>query len=579
MLRNRLLAATAAFALATGQVSSGWAALPSPLIQTAPANDNSPTAANTAWVGSAISGAIASLQSTTVGLLGGKLSHVANMAGVAGWTITSVPLEVDGTVVAGDGGRRRMTFDPTNLCSAAGHPAADGFTCVNSTALGAGSWNIDWSSVPRREATPALFENATSATDDTAAIRAAIATGQHVYLPYIGRSYVVSSDVAQSMSGQVIEADSRIEAGGTDSPTIFVNATGGFTKGVFVSTAAEPGPTYRNLSILFAQPDPGTGANAYQNLRQYVPAFISQNVSRTRYEKVGCYLAWSCIDQRGAGGWYIDDMQMSSFSPSGAILIDAALDTVRIHNLHSWVFSETANMQAINGAVGASYRPLALNIGRVDGLYVDDSLFYIALGAYIQPGSFGNAQQGSLGNGFGSFTNCDFDTYGGVYQSAGDWHYLGDDFTMGVAGAIGFQEVSGATNNATMSASRFFKGAATGTPMMTSSGGAFNGSALSFNAVSFDDAAIVSQTGGTLNMTDVQYLRTPGIAYAKPSVSVTGGRASLTFMGQTDAGSGGSGTFISIGATNGHTVVGNTGFGYTYSLPTATATEYYAGNR
>ena len=91
MLRNRLLAATAAFALSSGQNSPSYALLPSPQILT-PDGTDPLRGANAGFVGSAIS----NLQSTIVGLLGGKFSHVANMAGVAGWTITSVPLEVDG---------------------------------------------------------------------------------------------------------------------------------------------------------------------------------------------------------------------------------------------------------------------------------------------------------------------------------------------------------------------------------------------------------------------------------------------------------------------------------------------------
>ena len=61
-MKRSLLGATAAFALATGSVIAGPGSLPSPIIQTAPANDNSSTAANTAFVGSAVSTAIANLK-------------------------------------------------------------------------------------------------------------------------------------------------------------------------------------------------------------------------------------------------------------------------------------------------------------------------------------------------------------------------------------------------------------------------------------------------------------------------------------------------------------------------------------
>ena len=69
-IKNRLLAATAAFALALARVSPSYADLPAPKIQTPAANDNSVTAANTAFVTNAIAALKAFLLGATVNKAG-----------------------------------------------------------------------------------------------------------------------------------------------------------------------------------------------------------------------------------------------------------------------------------------------------------------------------------------------------------------------------------------------------------------------------------------------------------------------------------------------------------------------------
>ena len=73
-IKNRLLAATAAFALALARVSPSYAGLPSPAIQTPAANDNSVTAANTAFVTNAIAALRALLLGATVNKAGDTMT-------------------------------------------------------------------------------------------------------------------------------------------------------------------------------------------------------------------------------------------------------------------------------------------------------------------------------------------------------------------------------------------------------------------------------------------------------------------------------------------------------------------------
>ena len=91
MLRNRLIATTAALALAVGQVSPCFAGLGNPVYDTPAANDNSGHTSTTSFV----STAIANLQAYIVGLLGGKLSHVSNATALASLTVYSIPIMRD----------------------------------------------------------------------------------------------------------------------------------------------------------------------------------------------------------------------------------------------------------------------------------------------------------------------------------------------------------------------------------------------------------------------------------------------------------------------------------------------------
>ena len=149
-----------------------------------------------------------SLPSPTVN---GKLSRAASMGAVAAFATTAFPLEVDGTTTAGDGGRRKMTFDSANPCGAGGHPAADGYTCVNSTVVTTGSWNIDWGSV-NYTANPVLygakFLGGTTSSADTAALQAALSSGQRrVRVPALGGNLVLSACLNITLNGQLIDFD------------------------------------------------------------------------------------------------------------------------------------------------------------------------------------------------------------------------------------------------------------------------------------------------------------------------------------------------------------------------------------
>lgn len=274
-----------------------------------------------------------------------RLSHVANMAAVAGWANTGQPVEVDGFAAAGDGGRHRVVFDSANKCGAGGHPAADGVTCVNSTVVTAGSWNIDWGSV-NNTAGICMFENCGSVTDDTAGLKAAVATLKPVDISMRGGSMVLSSDVPLH-SGQ------KIFGAGLGKSFITVNSNSGFSKGVFVADAAEPGPELRDFVVQFSQPSSPSSSTP---LVAYVPMLFAQNTPRFKIDRIGCYFAWVCVDMRGnSGGSELNKFQFSGFA--AGVLIDGALDTVRFVDPHYFPWGMTSGMQSYftgNGAASSS---------------------------------------------------------------------------------------------------------------------------------------------------------------------------------------------------------------------------------
>ena len=101
MLRNRLLAATAAFALAMGQVSPGYALLPSPQFQT-PDGSDPLKGANAGFV----STAVANLKTYLLALLQQNYTLQVPSASALRTTavFTGVMAHRGGFATAGDGG-------------------------------------------------------------------------------------------------------------------------------------------------------------------------------------------------------------------------------------------------------------------------------------------------------------------------------------------------------------------------------------------------------------------------------------------------------------------------------------------
>ena len=218
MLRNRLLAATAVFALAsgTGVVAGPGSALPSPLIQTAPANDNSSTAANTAFVGSAVSTAIANLKTYFGSLLQQnytlQVPSATALRALVGFP--GVTVHRSGFYTPGDGGAADYAFSRT-ACA-----ADDGGTCL--AANGGGSWDID-ANLPISVLT--FGAKCDGITSDASAVQAAMnASAAQGFTLHLPRTRTCLAQQLLYSTGLSFEIEGTLLGSGDPNTNMFINA-------------------------------------------------------------------------------------------------------------------------------------------------------------------------------------------------------------------------------------------------------------------------------------------------------------------------------------------------------------------
>lgn len=231
--RNRLIATTAALALAVGQTSPSCAGLGNSVYDTPAANDNSGHTSTTSFV----STAIANLQVYIVGLLGGKLSHVANNAALAALPVSTGRVRRDGFAAASDGGAADYTTTAT-ACTL-NNGAGNGGSQIGLT----GATYIGCAIIDSTFRTSAkLFDVFGTASDDSASWAAALAyagSGAIHTLVYDGPTSTIASASRLYVPSNVeILGKNSFEAadGSTNQTGVkFTNASGGWTLGLNVT--------------------------------------------------------------------------------------------------------------------------------------------------------------------------------------------------------------------------------------------------------------------------------------------------------------------------------------------------------
>jgi len=232
-------------------------------------------------------------------------------------------------------------------------------------------------------------------TDDTAAIQAAINTGKRIYLPT--GTYYITNALTLTTPGQTFSGD------GKDRSTLKITSSFNLSAtGVIICATAEPGPVFSDFGMAFTQPNTTIRAN----LTNYPVAIYASGIPRTTFSNLKITNATYGIDIRGnAGGVFIDLLEMSAYQVG--INIDGALDTIRINRFHFYNFDMTNNQASIFYTAPT----VALQVGRVDGLFIHEFLNISHQGLYLY--------QGSTGAPWVYVSDSGFDTFNGVYQTAG----------------------------------------------------------------------------------------------------------------------------------------------------------------
>jgi len=280
-------------------------------------------------------------------------------------------------------------------------------------------------------------------TDDTTAIRAAIATGKHVYLP-VG-NYLITNSLTMTTGGQMMTGDGRNSSYFTINSSFNMSATG-----VIIFSTGEPGPQLENFGMRFVQPDTSNRAS----LTSYPVAIYAQNIPRFTINSLKISNASNGIDMRGnSGGAFIELLEMSAYGTG--IKIDGSLDTIRINKYHFYNFDMTGNQASI------FYTPptRGFDIGRVDGLFIQQYLNISNLGM--------NMYQGSTGAPWVYITDSGFDTWYGINHLAGSLQIVNSYFTNQDGGGYYAIYSNASDQFVQITNCEFFAGPSNNTPMLT----------------------------------------------------------------------------------------------------------------
>ena len=410
--------------------------------------------------------------------------------------------------------------------------------------------------------------------DDSAAIQAALSSGQHVYIPT--GYYLINSPLTFRQAGQMVSGDGRNQSRLIVNPTFDLSV-----QGVLIFASGEEGPQLEDFGIYFDQPDT-SDRNA---LIQYPVAIYAVNTARFTLTSLKITNAMNGIDMTGnCGGAFINLLEMSAFGTG--IHIDGSLDTVRINQFHFWCFGMSPNQ--CNIFFGSAQ---ALNIGRVDGLMLSEFLNISSLGI--------NMYRSALGDPWVYMSDSGFDTFNGIKMSAGSLQVVNSYITLAGTPALrGVHQTGGILQ---FTNCYFISGQTQPFMLLENmSGGALqidncyfnyaNGAQVSLggnadaNSIQISNSRFQAQSSafqllGAAAGTNKIHLsnnviETANVGYASPIVDVYGAnRVYMTGNRVND----GRGNFIHIQNDNPNWISGNIGYGWTYLLP-KNGVGFYSNN-
>lgn len=195
------------------------------------------------------------------------------------------------------------------------------------------------------------------------------------------------------------------------------------TSKVFNLGTGEPAPQIYDLNVAYTSTAPATRAGLPTQ-----PDAIYVDVSpRAEIVNVKITKGMNGIIFAGnSGGALIKNAKLSCFEKN--IQIDGCLDTMRLKDIHVWPFEIVNDTDYTNIFYDSIGR--ALDIGRCDGLVVEGMTTF-GPATYLRVGTTETGSTSAGAGAFASFTDCDFDHWGGLYAEIGNISVSCSVFTIG----------------------------------------------------------------------------------------------------------------------------------------------------
>lgn len=391
-------------------------------------------------------------------------------------------------------------------------------------------------------------------TDDTAAWNLALATGKVILFPE-GSSVITGRLNMPAIEGAAIVGMGRDQCTFLISYATFDMATDAVIKF---------GAAYQGVSkVGFTFVQPSTAVRA--SVKQYPPVINVNGHSRGEISVLRIEAAYIGIRAQGnVGGLIIDDIQIGAFSQG--LVIDGALDSVRINRYHFWPFGISGDADLF--AVYSDGNTVSMDIGRCDDLNMSSILSFRGRMIFADHGSgvpFGVASDITLDSNYG---RIEFGAGEMVMSNVYGSTAAADDFIISQTG--GQLKINGLAIEAAIGLTTY--------AMVQISGASsvFIASNIMSTIVNVDTRAF-RQEAGVMSLMNGYFDITSSLVRTLAQIEVVDGRASLIGLRSSDMGVG-SGDFIKILNDNIHVVVNNAFSGWGYSLPAAQAIGVYNPN-
>lgn len=378
----------------------------------------------------------------------------------------------------------------------------------------------------------------TAATDSTAAINAALATGEDVYGP---RGLFRLTDKLT-----MVRPNQRLWFEGKMNSRLLVDAASFnmSASAVIEAQGYQPGPDLREFGIIFTQPNTGDRGL----LVPYAPAIRLHNAPRGHVEHVRIEGGWVGVDltDGNSGGTTLAHIETSCFNQNFAV--DGALDTIRLISPHIWPFGLSSVQTP------AFFHPATTGIrsGRCDGLMVSDLMSICGTGLVTYMGSSGGTIASFSGGGFDSYNGfrndgCQCVSFNGTY------------FTPGLSASAMAVNSIGA-GQIRLSATPMF--GAGSTPLV------YNDHVDSL--IGIDNATMNTADGdrshvavskGEVRLFGTHHIRAPNMNHLNPTIVQYSGRVSVVNCTATDKGTG-NGFFLFLTGGDGHQIHNNRAMGW-----------------